>query len=301
MKPHELGRQLVERLLLPLMRGGAVRPLPPVGLAGAFASGELEAGAELFEEVRALKLRRARALYPVDELGDLSADEWSLLAALNDFLQLSNPSLKRGWGGAANAGTLAGLVARSIQRAGAPTTLAGVLSRHALFSRIVELTRQDTVVSWWTGSQRFVGREVPARLTAWPRLRRVSRRIQHVSLWEMGYEASGGFEALLRSFLAASPLTLFTALGSGHGRFRWVGSALSLTSLPLGRRLALRCLLSARDVPTALAELSKAADELEKLDSEAFLHAQGFVEEAGSYVALLRTGERGFEDGGADR
>jgi hypothetical protein len=38
-----------------------------------------------------------------------------------------------------------------------PSSVLDALSRHSLLSRIFEITRTDTVVSWWVGSGTFLG------------------------------------------------------------------------------------------------------------------------------------------------
>jgi hypothetical protein len=276
----ELGQSLSERLLCPLLRGEEVRLVEPVGEARAVALGKSLPGTRMFEELEALRLAAARRWAPVDDLGDISADEWLLVAALNDLLQLTNPNLVRGIRSRKNQQRLGRLVGRLIERAGAPSTVGAALSRHALFSRVIELSRLDTEVRWWTGSDRFVGNAPPERLLAWPELRKVRRTTEHVRLADMAPLAFLEYEALLERWLAATPLTtLGTAQQSGVP-FSWTGSLLTLTSVPLGRRLALRVLLASHDVARALTDLTESLSYLHCDDQRAFTHARGFIAEA---------------------
>ena len=280
MKLAALGQSLTESLLLPLLRGGEVRLVEPVGEARAVELSKTLAGARLFDELEELRLEAARRWAPVDDLGDITGDEWLLIAALNDLLQLTNPALAGGLGRGGRRKKLARLAARVIERAGAPSTVRAALSRHALFSRVVELARVDTEVSWWTGSDKFVGTPPPERLLLWPNLRKVQRRDQRVRLAEMAPSRAVEFDPLLERWLLATPLTtLGTAQQSGVP-FRWTGSMLGLTHVPAGRRLALRVLLSCEDVAAALKDLSRAAEPLAQVDAEAFTHARDFIAEA---------------------
>lgn len=274
----ELGRSLSERLLCPLLRGDEVRLCEPVGEARAVELGKSLPGARMFEELEELRLAAARRWAPVDDLGDISANEWLLIAALNDLLQLTNPGLVRGLFTRKNQQKLARMVSRLIDRAGPPRTVGAALSRHALFSRVSELSRLDTEVRWWTGSDRFVGNSPPERLLAWPELRKVRSSTEHVRLAEMAPPTLLEYEALLDRWLATTPLTtLGTAQQSGVP-FRWTGALVALTQVPPGRRLALRVLLASSDPMAALSDLTRALSQLS--DDELAAHARSFIAEA---------------------
>lgn len=280
MKILDLGRSLSERLLVPLMQGGEVRPVAPVGEARAVELSKALSGARVFDEVEALRLRAARRWAPVDDLGDIAADEWLLVAALNDLLQLTNPALGRGLGARRIPLRLARLVERVLSRAGPPRSVASALSRHALFGRVVELARVDTQVSWWSGSARFVGHEPPERLLQWPRLRKVRRLSEHVRLGQMDDGKTSDFGLLLQRWLALTPLTTLGTSRTSGVPFRWTGPLLALTSTKEGRRMALRVLLTGADVAAALAELSSATEVLASIDARACAHARDFLAEA---------------------
>jgi len=245
-----LGYDLVERLLLPLMNGGDVGLVPPIGSVRALECASSALAPDQLETVRRFKLGAARRIYPVDELGGLSESEWLLLSALNDTLTLAHPSLTR----AKHKARLSALSCQVIERAAPPRTPLEALSRHALFSRLLHLIRRDQNVSWWTGSQRFVGRRPPARLLAWPELRRVRVETEAVPMAGLSSEP---FRRVLAAWLAVNPLThlLGAPLFSG---FTWSGSALSLLADPSGRRLVLRAILASEDPPRVLRALGKA-------------------------------------------
>lgn len=263
-----LGYELVDRLLLPLMAGGDVRLLPPIGGARARECASLACSPDQEEAVRRFKLAAARRLYPVDEVGGIAPSEWLLLCALNDALQLTHPDLSR----AAHRERLSGLARDVIARVGAPRTTRDALSRHALFSRLPRLVRQDRRVSWWTGSKLFVGRQPPRRLLMWRTLRRVRVEKATVRLVALSLDP---FEALLEDWFRANPLTHL--LGAALvPRFSWTSSALALVSERSGRQLALRAIVAADDARAVHTQLDLAAEAMQGDGSEV---AGGFSRE----------------------
>lgn len=280
MSPLDLAHQLTERLLVPLMRGGQVRLVDPVGEARAVELGKALSGTRGFDDVEQLRLQAARRWAPVDDLGDIAANEWLLVAALNDLMQLTNPTLVSGVRTERVRKRLARLVERVIERAGPPRTIRDALARHALFSRVVDLCRVDTQVSWWTGSETFVGHAPPERLLLWPRLRKVRKSEERVRLVDMAPPAAREFERLLRGWLAATPLTTLGTSPRSGVPFCWTGSVLALISAPPGWRLALRVLLCGPDVPAALEELTRASRDLAPIDARALGLARDFIAEA---------------------
>lgn len=266
---EELGYQLVERLLLPLMRGGEVRLLPPLGGARARECSSMSCSPDQEEAIRRFKLAAARRIYPVDDVGCLEPSDWLLLSALNDTLQLTHPDLSRG----RYRSRLFELTAEVIRQAGEPKTPLQALSRHALFARLLELSRRDQHVSWWAGSRSFVGRRPPRRLLLWRTLRRVRVRSDEVRIAGV---TSDPFQALLDDWLAATPLTRLLG-ATAVARFSWSESTLRLVSEPHGRSLALRAIL-----------LSEQAHALRvALDSAVPKGDRGAAEVAGAFAAEL--------------
>jgi hypothetical protein len=276
MMNEHLGCELVDRLLLPLMRGGDVRLLPPIGGRRARECSTMACSPDQEQQVRRFKLAAARRLYPLDDLGVISPSEWLLLCALNDALQLTHPDLSRS-GQRSRLSELAGEV---ILRAGAPRTIFDVLSRHALFSRLPSLVRQDQLVTWWTGSKQFVGRRPPRRLLSWRTLRRVRVSRKTVRVVSLSAEP---FDALLDDWLAATPLThlLGAALAP---RFAWCSTALGLVSQHAGRQLALRAIVAGENPHAVHTTLDSAAPDGDENAAEV---ARAFASELGERLAQV--------------
>lgn len=112
---------------------------------------------------------------------------------------------------------------------------------------MLAITRKDSVVSWWTGSREFRGHEPPARLMAWPGVRRV-----HVEREERGVtellehggvaELREGWLAALAHLLHATPLTDLATCAREVPAFQWSRASLALAAAPVTRTLALRAL-----------------------------------------------------------
>ncbi|MBI3203523.1 MAG: hypothetical protein HYZ29_18440 [Myxococcales bacterium] len=241
----QLVAELASRVLLPLMAGGELRPLPPIGHARAVAVAEHGAFAQTaLDEARARRIRVARRLCAVDVLPDPTAAEWLMLCALNDLLQSTNPTLV-GVFGADRPQRLLEMAHATVHLAGAPKTIGEALSRHTTFCRLLEVVRVDTHVSFWVGRRVFRGAQPPKRLLRWRGVRRVSERHESVRLAEMTPAtptATPEFESTLQALIAASPLTDLATATRQLPVFRWSGAALSLVSSSAGRTLAVRAL-----------------------------------------------------------
>jgi hypothetical protein len=254
-------------VFLPLILGGAVRPVRPIGarasvaLAGHTPRLNVEIGASLGRA----RVQAVRRLLPLDELPEPSAGEWLLLFALNDLLQVTNPALTERLG-ADRPLRLLDMVEQVIHCAGAPATLADSVVRHAGLYRLFELTRNDVEVSWWVGRAVFHGQPVPRRLLAWPTTRRVSSRAERVRLDSMavGQRWSERWAQVLAQLIAASPLTDLACAGRESPSFRWTGASLALLRVPLGQRLALRALQVSGHVTRAASILRRAGEEVHR-------------------------------------
>jgi hypothetical protein len=255
---------VAERLLLPIVAGGELIPVRPIGAERALrvASASPIASCAASLDISEQRLRRARQVYPLDELDDPSPSEWLLAFALNDILQSSNPTL-----GGALARTrpqrLLSMVYTVILAAGAPQSVGEALARHASFGRTLEIVRVDSEVSWWLGSRNFHGMRPPARLLAWPGLRRVQRRQRRVGLWEMTPAESrwaGTYAEVLTRFLAATPLTDLATAARAAPTFAWTGATLSLVATRVGANIAGRAVelgTSVRDASHAVRRAAK--------------------------------------------
>ena len=264
----ELGfvAELQAGLLAAVCLGGEARLTMPIGPAGAgqlIAAGAALAG-QAGSEVQTARRLVARQLGAVDALPDVEAAEWVLLAALNDLLQVTNPSLTD-WFGTGRPEKLLGLVNETIELAGPSATVGEALARHATFARVLELRRIDTRVSWWVGSERFVGARPPVRLLKWKRLRRVQQQETVVTLADMApddAEWKHDFAATLRRWLAATPLTDLATMARTSPPFVWTGATLGLVRTLVGRALALRAIERSGKLGAACVRASRATDEV---------------------------------------
>lgn len=254
----ELVAEVARRVLTPLTAGGELSPISPIGEQRALAALEHTPHARgVIDEVRARRVRVARRLLAVDVLGDPGPGEWLMLFSFNDLLQSMNATLP-GPFGQDRPRQLLEMALRVVEAAGAPSSVGEALGRHATFSRLLEVVRVDTEVSWWVGRRVFRAARPPPRLLTWRSLRRVGVRETTVPLAAMGpaeETAQPLFEATLRSLLAASPLTDLATADRKELPFRWTGAALALVSTAHGRWLALRALQRARAPQSALAAL----------------------------------------------
>jgi len=260
------GARLYEHVMAPLVLGGPLVPGHALGARAALAlggAGEPRVDPALVERVQAGRVRRARALAPVDVLGPPTAAEWALAAALHDALCAANPgfasALRRG-----AAARILDVALTTLDRVEPPARVGDALSRHSWLARLFEVTRTDAEVSWWTGSRVYRGRDVPARLRLWPDLRRVTvtttaRRL--LELEPLGVRREKLVEVVRRT-LARSPLTDLATCTRPEPEFAWTDAALALSATRAGRTLALRALARqpAADVAEALGRATAALE-----------------------------------------
>jgi len=219
----------------------------PIGGATALAmEGDRPfADPDLGSHVQLARARVARSLAPIDRLEAISAHEWALAAVLNDLVQSTHPGfdavLRR-----SSPGKLLAVLDATLARIPNPRSVGESLSRHTLFSRVLEVSRTDVTLAWWTGKQTFLGTEPPARLKAWPELRRVEETRLPRGLVEL--PASGGvvsgtaFLGTLSTFFERTPLTDLATLDRKEPAFQWMPGTLGLVGSRGGRTLALRAI-----------------------------------------------------------
>lgn len=233
------------------------------------------------DAVRAYRLRAARRIASVDALGDLSPAEWLLTCALNDLLQVANPSLP-GWFDKDRPRKLAGMAETLVRRAGPPRRVSEALARYSTFSRVPILGRVDTTVSWWVGSDVFRGQQPPPRLLRWRGLRRVRTREERVGIEAMapeGFEGRG-YGAVLALLQRADPLTDLATAARAHAPFVWTGATLALISSTAGRNLARRVLLRVDRIAETRDALVRAHAQLPRPDARELVET--FLGELGS-------------------
>jgi hypothetical protein len=263
----ERGSQFYRSFLAPLVLGGTLTPVRPLGpsLAGRLAelSGALAAAVgDLRLEVEDARAKRARRLLALDALPPLGPDDWRLAAAFNDLLQVANPHLP-GLLGPGRPQRLLDAVEALVATVAPPTTVEACVARHATFAAAFSLVRVDTEVRWWVGSATFRGERPPPRLLLWPSLRRVrvdEARVPLESLADYADLPREAFQRALGALLERLPLT---DLGSAHREappFHWTTPCLRLVAHPLGARVA-RHVLGPPGSPVDLA-LDRAARAL---------------------------------------
>jgi hypothetical protein len=209
--------ELFSGVVAPLVLGGDVCPPRPVGAGLADRIADL---ADVFEasdrgqwraalEARA---RRARALWPVDDLAPPGAHEWRMVAALSDLLQVANPQLASVFADRRRTRLLVSIEA-ALGQIPRVTSAREALVRHATFARVPELARLDRAVRWWTGSATFLGTAPPDRLLAWPSLRRVSVDETRTGLGDLPahvHAHAHRWSLALADWLSRTPLTDLT-------------------------------------------------------------------------------------------
>ena len=239
--------QLFLGFIVPLVIGGPMTPGRPIGSRVALAIGDGRPTSDIDKHahMQLARVRVARKLAPVDRFDALGAAEWALLAALHDVVQAAHPDLK-GILRPKLPLKILDLAEATLARISPPTSIGEMLSRHTLLSRLFEITRNDKTVSWWLGSAEFRGEEPPARLSKWPKVRRVNVAESPRPLMSLPQHGAGvdpdRFELAVRGVLSRSPLTDLATAGREAPRFAWTAEALALGSTRAGRTLAVRAL-----------------------------------------------------------
>lgn len=206
--------ELFTGVVAPLALGGKLRPPRPIGAGLATAIADLAdvfvaSDERLARAAMDARARRARALWPLDDLAPLSANEWRLAAALSDLLQVANPNLTGAFFAGRRTRLLASIEA-TLAQVPPVATAREALTRHATFGRVPELARLDSDVRWWTGSATFLGTPPPERLLAWPSLRRVSLDEKRTGIAELPNHSPAHAQrwtSVLATWLSRTPLT----------------------------------------------------------------------------------------------
>src|SRR5438105_4549660 len=173
-KPVSIADRLFRLFMAPLVLGGELRPGRPIGgkNAALLAPFSDTLDKELLSHVDLARIRVARRLAPVDQVAPPTGAEWALAACLHDVVQTTHPELTGMFRGRAPAKLLEVAQATS-DLVPTPATVGEALERHTWFSRVLDITRTDTSVSFWVGKRTYLGVDPPGRLLAWPELRRV--------------------------------------------------------------------------------------------------------------------------------
>jgi hypothetical protein len=242
----ERAEQLAVQVLGPLVLGGSVEPVRPFGPELALQVGEAGpiGDAELRSNVDQARLRQARRIVPVDVLTDLEPAEWTMAAAFNDLLQVTNEELSS-FATRSRHTELLRATQSLCDRLPSPVNLQQAVARHATFRNLLEITRTDTHVSWWTGSAVFRGQPPATRLMRWPRLRRVNVQKHAVPLADMAAWApvdQAEYHHVLSLLLGCSPLTDLATAWRSSPPFFWTRHTLAIVTTHPGCNLALRAI-----------------------------------------------------------
>ncbi|MFV8756801.1 hypothetical protein ACNOYE_40170 [Nannocystaceae bacterium ST9] len=150
------------RFVMPLIGGGSVEVSAPLSRFDRDAMLE-DSGALLLDELLELRTRAANRLVADPPLDHPDADELSLWIALHDLLALDHPDTARVW---TRASTWARVESetRGLFAQAAPAELPDALARHLAVGALLELRREDRIVSGPEGERRWIGQEPPRRL-----------------------------------------------------------------------------------------------------------------------------------------
>jgi hypothetical protein len=262
--PQELCDRLFTTFLAPLVLGGEMRPIKAIGGKNALSIGERPPGdVDALSRTQLARVRVARKLAPIDRFEPAPTEhEWALAAMLHDLVIATHPGFNAVFRRSGPTRILS-VIEKTLERIPAPRTAGDALSRHTWLSRMFDLARTDVEVRWWTGSEKFLGEEPPARLTAWPELRRVQQtRTPHPL---MDLPASGGvvdadrFTSVVTELLARTPLTDLATINRSTPVFEWRHETLTLCATSAGRTVVLRAfaVLPERQVDAALGRATR--------------------------------------------
>ena len=247
--PQALCERLFATFLGPLVIGGTMVPEKPFGGKNALLIGDHRAPVldpDLLSRCELARVRTARKLAPVDTFDPApTGNEWALAAVLHDLVQATHPGFDAAFR-RSGPKRLLDVAQLTLDRIPPPENVGAALSRHTWFARMFELTRTDVDLRWWTGSQRFLGTEAPARLKAWPEVRRVTETRTPRPLMDLPTSGAavdlGRFSSVIESFLTKTPLTDLATLDRAMPAFTWTHQNLSLTATHSGRTIVTRAL-----------------------------------------------------------
>jgi len=279
-KPVAIADRLFRDVMAPLVLGGELRPGRPIGAKNALALAPFTdtLDKELLAHVDLGRVRAARRLAPVDRFEPPSAAEWALSAVLHDLIQCAHPDLAGMFRGRAPARLLQ-LASMTLERVAPVASVGEALERHTWFSRVLEVTRTDTQVSFWVGKRTYLGEDPPQRLLAWPELRRVHVDKTPRALLDLpaagGHVEAQSFGEGVSAWLRKTPLTDLATCARAVPAFAWSPETLMLLSTRAGRTLALRALdgFVPLDVETALGRATQPLIEARSVQALAVVAA----------------------------
>lgn len=244
--PQALCDRVFTTFLAPLVLGGATIPGKPIGGKNALGIGDHRAPSDpvTLSHVDLARVRIARRVAPVDRFEQApTGTEWTIAAILHDLVQSTHPGFDAVFRRSGPKRIL-DVIEKTLDVLPSPADVGDALSRHTWFSRMFELARTDVDLKWWTGSERFLGTDPPARLLAWPELRRVHTTRTPRPLMDL--PTSGGavdahrFAHIVERILHKTPLTDLATLDRSTPAFTWSHESLAFASTSSGRTITLR-------------------------------------------------------------
>jgi hypothetical protein len=152
----------ITRFVIPLLGGGPVEVGAPLSRFDRDAMLE-DSGALLLGDLLELRLRVAHKWVAEPSLDHPDADELSLWIGLHDLLALDHPDTERVWT-RASTWTRVESETRGLFGQAAPTELGDALARHLAVGALLDLRRDDRIVTSPEGERRWIGQEPPRRL-----------------------------------------------------------------------------------------------------------------------------------------
>jgi len=237
----------------------------------------------LMQEVQAIELAcRATVaeLWPAPPPFQLGARLLELAVGAQNLLFLSHP-VGHGWRvGPRGLEQLETFAMQCIDGPG-PASVADLLNRHALLRELFHIQRADVEVDYWAGNRVYRGMQPPARLTAWPTLRRVRETVKQVR-W-LSTEMTAAQQTLLLRLLAQTPLTDLLTPTRPYPPFRWQHVARHLSTPRICRVVCNSYLAQGMDVVGPY--LARAFWEMTRREPDA--HARRALRLSGQLVAHL--------------
>ncbi len=271
-RPHV--REFLSRFVKPLVTGGEVHVGAPIPWADVERwAGEL--GDASVETVEVDDGRHAvlSTLVCRPPPFVLESEELALAAGLHNALFLVHPRAEK-WSVSDKqrrrvVDTALALVARPMTR-----DRTRVLARHGLLHNVFNLTRRDTLVSWWTGRARFQGQRPPARLTTWKTVRRVREEVSTVDFDDL--LAVPDTAPVIATLVRRTPLTQLLETHVGAPPLHWEDAVFLLRDAELARAIAYRLVpeSGAKEIVAGPARLAAAFEQmLERAPDEADVRA----------------------------
>jgi hypothetical protein len=286
--------ELLQRFILPLVRGGEVavgRPisleeLPELEAQIPHCSPQLAPVDDARTEVIAeLVVRPPALVFDIDEL--------SLAACVHNLLFLVHPRADT-WAVSASARRRVIETAQEMASRPLSHSRSRVLARHGLLHNLFRVSRVDTKISWWTGSATFLGQKPPTRLRTWRALRRV-REEQSVASYE---DLLGTVEVapVVSALMRRAPVTQLLAMTREGPPLFWEDAVFLLRDAELARAVAYRSIRGSepRQVVAAPARFAAAFEQmLERAPAEADVRAvAAFLVHLNALLAMAEAGDR---------